>query len=194
MLLVAQRLLGELRCWPNGGQAVHGRAVATDSAGDVKTCVHSVFGTNGTKGVRGASNTVERGWRRHSQERRLRPSPNGARAGRAGETTLNPDGSATHQSGFRASGANGSIQSTGSSQRGANGSAPASDDDGTGKNGNTTTGRQNGKGTGRTTRWHVHRSKWECDSLQEISEYRESGRSKAAAFQLHFHCLLSKVY
>jgi hypothetical protein len=44
---------------------------------------------------------------------------NGATGGRAGKTTWNADGSATHNSGFRASGAKGNVQSSGSATRSA---------------------------------------------------------------------------
>lgn len=42
---------------------------------------------------------------------------NGAYGGRASTTTVNPDGSASHQGGFSASGVNGSINSSGSASR-----------------------------------------------------------------------------
>ena len=52
--------------------------------------------------------------------------PNGASAARAGTTTRNADGSATHRSGFEAQGAKGSVESVGSATRAADGSVTQS--------------------------------------------------------------------
>lgn len=77
---------------PNSGAYARGRALATDGAG------------NGAF----ASGRAFRG-------------PNGGRGARIGGTTWGADGSVNHASGFRASGARGSVQSSGSATRSADG-------------------------------------------------------------------------
>lgn len=81
----------------SGGAYARGRSVATDGHG------------NGTA-VSGAGFV----------------GPNGATGGRAGTTTVYADGSATHQSGLSASGAQGSVQSSGSATRDAAGNVTQS--------------------------------------------------------------------
>jgi hypothetical protein len=131
---------------PNGGQAIHGRAVSTDGAGNVTGARGTAFkGPNGTAGARGAVNTKSADGTFTHQSGSVVEGPNGGKAARAGETTVNPDGSATHQSGFAASGANRSIKSTGSSERGADGSASGSR--------TTTATRKNGNSVTTNTTW-----------------------------------------
>lgn len=79
---------------PNGGAYVGGHVVATDGHGDA--------GAASAEAVRG---------------------PNGGKAARAGKTTRQADGSLTHQSGFKASDAKGTAQSSGGFARNADGTA-----------------------------------------------------------------------
>jgi len=55
-----------------------------------------------------------------------RRGPNGGIGARAGTTTVNADGSASHRSGLQASGSRGSIQSSGSATRDASGNVTQS--------------------------------------------------------------------
>lgn len=52
--------------------------------------------------------------------------PYGGYAARAGSTSVNPDGSASHRSGFAAAGARGSVESSGSASRDASGNVTQS--------------------------------------------------------------------
>jgi hypothetical protein len=79
---------------PNGGAYVGGHVAATDGQGNA--------GVASAEAVRG---------------------PNGGKAARAGKTTRQADGTLTHQSGFKASGAKGTAQSGGGFTRNPDGTA-----------------------------------------------------------------------
>jgi hypothetical protein len=97
---------------PNGGTVANGRAVKTDGEG------------NGVA-VRGSKIT----------------GPEGATAERAAKNTRSADGSATHASGFNASGVKGTVDSQGSASRDADGNViQARTTTATGANGNSYNG------------------------------------------------------
>ena len=112
---------------PNGGGFASGRAINTDGAGNGSVVSGGAFrAANGTTGAR------------------------------AGKTTWNADGSASHQSGFRASGAKGSAQSSGSATRSADGTVNQSrtttaTSSATGDTRSTTESCSSGNGVTRTT-------------------------------------------
>jgi hypothetical protein len=113
-----------------------------------------VTGAMGTAGRRATNTVMQDGTVTHRSGSVVH-GPNGQRVARAGRTQFNPDGSVSHDGGFKATGENGTITSTGSSQRGTDGSASAQrNTTATGKNGKTyegTTTWQKGEGVQHTS-------------------------------------------
>lgn len=83
-------------------------------------------GPNGTTWVRGRGHATAADGTVTSASGGAIQTANGARAARASTTTVNPDGSVAHSGGFTASGAKGSVTSTGSYNRAADGTRSGS--------------------------------------------------------------------